>query len=157
VVVAANYNGPGQVVISGHKDAVQRVSAAAKIRGAKRVMALAVSAPFHSPLLAPAGKRLREVLMGMSFREPSFPVLSNVEASPYPSKDAIVDLLSRQVSYPVRWEESMKLLVSLGVELAVELGPKKVLTGLLKRIAPEIRTVQVEDEEGVRELREAMA
>lgn len=156
VVVAANYNGPGQVVISGHTEAVERVSKAARQRGAKRVMPLAVSAPFHSPLLAPAGDRLREVLNRVAFREPSFPVISNVEAAPYPSKEVVADLLARQVSHPVRWEESMKLLSSLGVELAVELGPKKVLTGLLKRIAPEIRTVQVEDETGLRELREAL-
>lgn len=156
VVVAANYNGPGQVVISGHTEAVERVSKAARQRGAKRVMPLAVSAPFHSPLLAPAGDRLREVLNRIAFREPSFPVISNVEAAPYPSKEVVADLLARQVSHPVRWEESMKLLSSLGVELAVELGPKKVLTGLLKRIAPEIRTVQVEDETGLRELREAL-
>ncbi|MEJ5375257.1 MAG: ACP S-malonyltransferase [bacterium] len=156
IVVAANYNGPGQVVVSGHASAVERVGKAAKLRGAKKVVALPVSAPFHSPLLAPAGEKLREVLKGMNFRDPVFPVISNVDAAPYPCASAIVDILSRQVSHPVRWEESMRLMASWAVEVAVELGPKKVLVGLLKRIAPQILPVQMEDGEGLQELAKAL-
>lgn len=156
VVVAANYNGPGQVVVSGHASAVDRVAKAAKQRGAKKVVPLPVSAPFHCPLLKPAGERLKAVLEKIPFAQPAFQVISNVDAAPYPSKDSIVDLLARQVSSPVRWEESMRLLVSLGVRLAVELGPKKVLVALLKRIAPEVEALQVEDPSGLEALGQAL-
>jgi len=152
VVVAANYNGPGQVVISGHKSAVERVCQAARGRGAKKVVPLQVSAPFHSPLLAPAGEKLRKVLESIPFRDPAFPVISNVDAAPYPSKDSMVKILARQVSSPVRWEESMQVLSSMGVDMAVELGPKKVLVGLLKRIVPGLAAFQVEDKAGLRAL-----
>lgn len=157
VVVAANYNGPGQVVVSGHASAVQRVARAAKQHGAKKVVELPVSAPFHSPLLAPAGEKLKKVLENMSFSDPAFPVISNVDAKPYPSGSAAVEILARQVSHPVRWEESMQLMASWGIHLAVELGPKKVLAGLLKRIAPGIVGVQVEDSAGIQELGRALA
>jgi [acyl-carrier-protein] S-malonyltransferase len=156
VVVAANYNGPGQVVVSGHASAVERVGRAARQRGAKKVVGLPVSAPFHSPLLAPAGERLRSVLEGMRFQDPAFPVISNVDAAPYPPGGSMVDILARQVSRPVRWEESMRLMASWGTGLAVEVGPKKVLVGLLKRIAPELRALQVEDAGGLQELARAL-
>jgi len=152
VVVAANYNGPGQVVISGHAAAVERVCRAAKERGARKTVPLPVSAPFHSPLLVPAGERLRPVLEAVQWSAPTFPVISNVDAVPYPSPAAIVDILTRQVSRPVRWEECMKVVAAKGAKLAVELGPKKVLVGLLKRIAPEIDAAQVEDSDGLRGL-----
>jgi [acyl-carrier-protein] S-malonyltransferase len=157
VVVAANYNGPGQVVVSGHASAVQRVAKAAKQQGAKKVVELPVSAPFHSPLLAPAGEKLKRVLGNMSFSDPVFPVISNVDARPYPSGSTVVEILARQVSHPVRWEESMQLMASWGIDLAVELGPKKVLVGLLKRIAPGVTGVQVEDAAGIQELGKALA
>lgn len=156
VVVAANYNGPGQVVVSGHASAVERVAKAAKKQGAKKVLDLLVSAPFHSPLLAPAGEKLRKALENMNLREPAFPVISNVDAQPYPGASAVVDILARQVSHPVRWEESIQLMASWGIHVAVELGPKKVLVGLLKRIAPEIPGVQVEDAAGLQELAKAL-
>lgn len=156
VVVAANYNGPGQVVVSGHASAVQRVGKAARQGGAKKVVELPVSAPFHSPLLVPAGERLKGVLKDISFRDPIFPVISNVDASPYPSGNAAVDILARQVSLPVRWEESMQLMASWGIQVAVELGPKKVLVGLLKRISPGIVGLQVEDPAGLQELARAL-
>lgn len=157
VVVAANYNGPGQVVISGHASAVERAAKAAKQQGAKKVVNLPVSAPFHSPLLAPAGEKLKQVLENMSFSDPAFPVISNVDAQPYPGASAVVDILVRQVSRPVRWEESMQLMASWGIGVGVELGPKKVLVGLLKRIAPGILGVQVEDPAGLQELAQALA
>lgn len=156
VVVAANYNGPGQTVVSGHTAAVDRVAKAAKEMGAKKVVPLPVSAPFHSPLLKPAGERLRRVLEGIRFQEPAFDVISNVDAAPYPSKDSIADLLARQVSTPVRWEQCMRVMASRGVGIAVELGPKKALVGLLKRIAPEVEALQVEDRAGLDALAKAL-
>jgi len=93
----------------------------------------------------------------MSFSDPVFPVISNVDARPYPSGSTAVEILARQVSHPVRWEESMQLMASWGIDLAVELGPKKVLVGLLKRIAPGVTGVQVEDAAGIQELGKALA
>jgi [acyl-carrier-protein] S-malonyltransferase len=156
VVVVGNYNGPGQLVISGHADAVERVSRAARSRGARKVVPLPVSAPFHSPLLAPAGERLHEALKSVAYQDLAFDVVSNVDATRYPCREAIVDILTRQVSGPVRWEECMRVVAGMGVELAIELGPKKVLVGLLKRIAPGMKAAQVEDAGGLRELSEAM-
>lgn len=156
VVVAANYNGPGQTVVSGHTAAVDRVAKAAKEMGAKKVVPLPVSAPFHSPLLKPAGEKLRRVLEGIRFQEPAFDVISNVDAAPYPSEDSIADLLARQVSSPVRWEQCMRVMASRGAGIAVELGPKKALVGLLKRIAPEVEALQVEDRVGLDALAKAL-
>lgn len=152
VVRPANYNAPGQVVISGHADAVERVSRAAKERFGRKAILLPVSAPFHSPLMIPAGKRLRAELEKVRCGHLTLEVISNVDAAPYPSAGAMVDLLTRQVSEPVRWQESMERAVAQGVDLAIELGPKKVLVGLMKRIAPRVETVQMEDSGGLREI-----
>lgn len=152
VVTPANYNAPGQVVISGHADAVERTSRAAKDQGARKVVPLPVSAPFHSPLMAPAGERLGEALAEVQIGEFAFDVLSNVEAAPYPSRDAVADLLTRQVSHPVRWQECMERIAGLDVDFALELGPKKVLMGLMKRIAPQVKTAQMEDPKGLQEI-----
>jgi [acyl-carrier-protein] S-malonyltransferase len=149
VVAPANYNGPGQVVISGHADAVERVSQAAKGRGVRKAVMLPVSAPFHSPLMVPAGERLRDELQKVSVNELSFQVISNVEAAPYPSKGAVVDLLCSQVSHPVRWQECMEAVSAMGVGLAIEIGPRNVLVGLMKRIAPEVQAIQMEDPKGL--------
>lgn len=152
VVRPANYNAPGQVVISGHADAVERVSRKAKERWGCKAVLLPVSAPFHCPLMIPAGRRLRTELQNVRCGPLTFEVISNVDAEPYPSAEAMVDLLARQVSEPVRWQESMERAVEQGVDLAIELGPKKVLVGLMKRIAPDVETVQMEDSRGLREV-----
>jgi [acyl-carrier-protein] S-malonyltransferase len=143
VVSAANWNGAGQVVIAGHKAAVERAMALAKQKGAKMVKALAVSAPFHCALMAPAAEQLREAMAGITVRTPRVPVVHNVTAQAGASADEIKDLLARQVTAPVRWEESVGRLAGLGVRRALEFGPGAVLAGLLKRIDKEIEVRSV--------------
>jgi [acyl-carrier-protein] S-malonyltransferase len=138
VVSAANLNGGGQVVIAGHKDAVDRACAAAKSRGAKLVKLLAVSAPFHCALMQPAADRLASELAQVEVKSPAVPVVSNVEATPNQDAARVKDLLARQVTAPVRWEESVQCLAGLGVNAVVEVGAGNVLGGLVRRIAPDI-------------------
>ena len=138
VVSAANLNGGGQVVIAGHKDAVDRAAAAAKARGAKLVKLLAVSAPFHCALMQPAADRLASELARVEVKTPAVPVVSNVEAKPNQDAARVKDLLARQVTAPVRWEESVQCLAGLGVNAVVEVGAGNVLGGLVRRIAPDI-------------------
>jgi len=138
VVGAANLNGGGQTVIAGHKDAVDRACAAAKAHKAKLVKLLAVSAPFHCALMQPAADRLASELARVEVTSPEVPVVSNVEASPNQDAGRVKDLLARQVTAPVRWEESVQCLAGLGVESVVEVGAGNVLGGLVRRIAPDI-------------------
>jgi len=138
VVSPANLNGGGQVVIAGHKDAVDRACAAAKTRGAKRAIPLAVSAPFHCALMQPAADRLATELARVDVKAPGVPVVSNVEAKPNQDAARVKELLERQVTAPVRWEESVQCLAGLGVDSVVEVGAGKVLGGLVRRIAPEL-------------------
>lgn len=145
IVSAANFNSPGQVVIAGHSGAVERAIALAREKGAKRALPLPVSAPFHCALMGPAGERLAAVLEGIEVKPPRIPVVTNVEAAPNVDSSRIRDLLVRQVSAPVRWEESVTAMAAMGVELFVEIGPGKVLAGLIKRIAKTIPVQNVED------------
>jgi [acyl-carrier-protein] S-malonyltransferase len=138
VCVVANDNAPGQVVISGTKDAVERAGQFAKEHGARRVMPLAVSAPFHSPLMEPAALKMREALDGVTIRPPTVPIISNVNAGETNEPDTIRRLLVEQVTSRVRWRESVLSLRGLGVETTVEAGGGKVLTGMVKRIDPEL-------------------
>jgi [acyl-carrier-protein] S-malonyltransferase len=138
VVSPANLNGGGQVVIAGHKDAVDRACAAAKTRGAKRAIPLAVSAPFHCALMKPAADRLATELARVDVKAPEVPVVSNVEAKPNQDAARVKELLERQVTAPVRWEESVRCLAGLGVDSVVEVGAGNVLGGLVRRIAPEL-------------------
>ncbi|MGW8312998.1 MAG: ACP S-malonyltransferase [Desulfuromonadales bacterium] len=135
VVSPANYNSDGQVVIAGHADAVARAIELAKEQGAKRAMPLPVSAPFHCRLMVPAGERLAHVLAGIKVSEMTIPVISNVEATPNQDADRVRDLLVQQVSAPVRWQETITCMVTLGVDHFIEIGPGKVLAGLVKRMA----------------------
>ena len=135
VVSPANYNSDGQVVIAGHTEAVARAIELAKEKGAKRAMLLPVSAPFHCSLMVPAGERLAAVLNDINVGEMSVPVVSNVEAAPNQDAARVCDLLVQQVSAPVRWQETVACMVALGVERYVEIGPGKVLSGLVKRMA----------------------
>jgi len=155
VVSPANLNGGDQVVIAGHREAVERAGALAKQRGARRVLPLSVSAPFHCALMAPAAERLRDVLVSVTVSALALPVISNVEARAYTGADTVKELLVRQVVSPVRWDESVKELARLGCTAAVEVGPGKVLSGLVKRIAPTIRCVAGDDLDAVRALVEA--
>jgi [acyl-carrier-protein] S-malonyltransferase len=138
VVSPANLNGAGQVVIAGHKDAVERACAAAKTRGAKRAIPLAVSAPFHCALMQPAADRLVGELAKVEVKTPEVPVVSNVDAKPNQDAARVKDLLARQVTAPVRWEESVRCLADLGVVSVVEVGAGAVLGGLVRRIAPDL-------------------
>ena len=150
VVSAANFNGGGQVVIAGNREAVERVAALAKTRGAKRVVPLTVSAPFHCALMTPAAERLQRVLDPIAVAPLQFPVITNVEATACSDASRVKALLVRQVVSPVRWQESIEELARLGCKAAVEVGPGRVLTGLVKRIAPQIRCTPAEDLDAVR-------
>jgi [acyl-carrier-protein] S-malonyltransferase len=141
VIQAANDNGGGQVVISGHKEAVERAVDIAKTRGVKRAMLLPVSAPFHCALMAPAADAMATALEGVAMREPVVPLVANVTAAKVTSPDAIKRLLVAQVTGTVRWRESVTAAVEMGVDSFVELGTGKVLSGLVKRIAPDVRAL----------------
>ncbi|MBM7581224.1 [acyl-carrier-protein] S-malonyltransferase [Caldicoprobacter guelmensis] len=145
VVEPANYNCPGQIVISGHVAAVEKACAIAKEMGAKRTVPLAVSAPFHCSLLKPAGKALQKELDKINIKDPEIPVISNVEALPVRDAAHIRKLLVEQVSSPVRWEDSVRYMLSQGIEVFIEVGPGKVLNGFLKKISGEVKGYNVED------------
>lgn len=152
IVSPANFNSPGQIVIAGHASAVNRAIEIAKGRGFRKAMLLPVSAPFHSALMVPAGERLREVLDSIELADMAVPVVTNVEAVANRDKDRIKDLLVTQVSAPVRWDASVRQMVSDGVSSFVEIGPGKVLSGLIKRIEKDAQTLNVEDTNGLRSL-----
>ena len=139
VVEPANDNGGGQVVISGHRGAVERAVEAAKARGIKRAMLLPVSAPFHCALMAPAADVMADALGNAALAPPAVPLIANVTAAKATDPAAIRALLVQQVTGTVRWRESMVAAMELGVDSFVELGAGKVLTGLLRRIAPDAR------------------
>lgn len=148
-VSCANFNEPGQTVIAGHAKAVERASLKLKEAGAKRVLPLPVSAPFHCALMQPVVPRLDEVLSRVQFAAPKVPVVTNVEAAPNSDPARIKELLLEQVTGSVRWVETVQALEKEGVTRVVELGPGKVLCGLVKRIAKGIETVNVEDPAGL--------
>lgn len=134
VVSPANLNGGGQIVVAGHANAVNRAINVAKARGAKRAVALAVSAPFHCALMSPAAEGLKQVLEPLVIQPLSVDLIANVTAQPSRDQSQVKSLLFRQVTNPVRWEESMQRLRALGCEAALEIGPGRVLGALLKRI-----------------------
>jgi len=146
VCQAANLNSPDQTVISGNKAAVERAAELAKQRGAKRAILLPVSAPFHCALMQPAQDRLAEDLRVLEFHDPEVPVMCNVDAALVSIGDASRDALIRQVTGAVRWVKSMRALIALGVENFVEVGPGKVLCGLMRQIDRSRSCVNVEDE-----------
>ena len=134
VVEAVNFNAPAQVVIAGHKAAVEKACEVAKAKGAKRALPLPVSAPFHSSLLKPASDQLREYLASVDVQVPSIPVLNNVDVAVVNEPAKIKDALVRQAAGPVRWVESVQAMAAQGVTHVIECGPGKVLAGLTKRI-----------------------
>lgn len=145
VVSPANLNSPGQIVISGHAAAVERALEAAKAAGAKRAIRLPVSAPFHCSLLEPAARRLAADFEGIRFADLKTPLVSNVDAELVRTGVEARDALIRQVPAPVRWEESVRKLIALGCDTFVEVGPGKVLSGLLRQIEPSATGLNVED------------
>ena len=157
IVAPANFNAPDQTVISGVARAVQRASEIARERGAKRVLPLPVSAPFHCDLMAPARNRLAADLERLEFRDLAVPLVTNVDAAAVVEGRAARDSLIRQVCNPVRWVESIRYLVERGVDRFVEVGPGKVLCGLVKKIAPEVEVYGVEGIRGIEALASADA
>ena len=149
VVSPANLNAPGQVVIAGSAEAVARAGERAKALGAKRVIPLAVSAPFHCALMKPAEERLAPELRVLPASTPRIPVVANVDAQPKRDAPAAIEALIRQVSAPVRWEEVVRRLIAEGVRTFVELGPGSVLAGLIKKIDRSVSVVSVESPEGL--------
>ncbi|GAB4376565.1 MAG: ACP S-malonyltransferase [Acidobacteriota bacterium] len=141
VLVPANFNAPDQIVVAGHAAAVERLCRIARDHGARRAVALPVSAPFHCPLMRPAAERLAEHLADVPFRDAAFPVIANVDARPTNGGDDARARLIEQVASPVRWVESVRRLGEHGAEATVEIGPGKVLTGLVRRIAAELDTL----------------
>lgn len=145
VVSPVNFNSPGQVVIAGHKEAVERAGAACKAAGAKRALPLPVSVPSHCALMKPAADKLALALETISFSAPKVPVVNNVDVQAQTSPDAIRQALVRQLYNPVRWTETVEYLAAQGVDQLLEVGPGKVLSGLTKRIVENMSGAAVND------------
>lgn len=142
ILSVANFNCPGQIVISGEEEALERATELAKERGAKRAIRLKVSGPFHTACMENASLRFAEVLEKVEFLSPKIPVVTNVQAKPVKE---IKKALKEQISSPVRWEESIRFMIKEGVDYFIEVGPGKVLSGLLRRINKEITVRNIED------------
>ncbi|OCQ52716.1 Malonyl CoA-acyl carrier protein transacylase [Photorhabdus australis subsp. thailandensis] len=145
IVSPVNFNSPGQVVIAGEKEAVERAGVACKAAGAKRALPLAISAPSHCALMKPAADKLAVVLNGIEFSHPQFPVVNNVDVKIEQSAEAIRDALVRQLYNPVRWTETVEFIAGQSVGQLLEIGPGKVLTGLTKRIVDTLSAAAVND------------
>ena len=157
VVQAVNFNSPGQVVIAGHKAAVEKACELAKAAGAKRALVLPVSAPFHSSLLAPAADVLAEALVAVEMRNPQMPVINNVDVKIETSLPNIRDALVRQAWHPVRWVECVTAIADTGVTDIVECGPGKVLAGLAKRIDPRLTGHGLVDQASLKSIFETLS
>ena len=155
VVEPVNFNAPAQVVIAGHKAAVERACEVAKSKGAKRALPLPVSAPFHSSLLKPASDRLREYLAGVEFSLPRIQLINNVDVEIESDSAAIKDALVRQAAAPVRWVESVQKMSALGITRVIECGPGKVLSGLVKRIDTQLSADAINDQASLEAILEA--
>jgi [acyl-carrier-protein] S-malonyltransferase len=145
IVEPVNFNAPGQIVIAGHREAVERAIVAAKAKGAKRGVLLPVSAPFHSSLLRPAAERLRSYLVDVTVVPSTIPVIHNVDAAIAQEPSAIRAALANQAASPVRWVETVQAFVAAGATHILECGPGQVLTGLCKRIAPDLAVMPMND------------
>lgn len=145
VVAPANFNSPGQIVIAGHASAVTRAIEIAKGKGYRKAMLLPVSAPFHCALMQPAADRLKTVLDGLTYQQMQLPVVTNVEACANTDCARVQDLLVTQVCAPVLWEQSVNAMIQSGVTRFIEIGPGKVLSGLVKRISKDVQLANVED------------
>ncbi|HLJ33531.1 MAG TPA: ACP S-malonyltransferase, partial [Ktedonobacteraceae bacterium] len=142
-VIIANFNAPGQIVISGEQHALQIAMERAKARGAKRVIPLAVSGAFHSPVMQPAAGTLAEAIHATALRDAPIPVISNISATPLTTASAITEELAQQIAAPVQWTRTIEYLVNAGVNVFIEIGPGDTLTGLVKRIAKDVTTLNV--------------
>lgn len=144
IVSIANYNCPGQIVITGEINAVTKASEALKEAGAKRVVPLKVSGPFHSALLKDAGEKLRAEFEGVKLFVPEIPYVTNVDCSYVTDTTRVADLCAKQVSHSVRWQQSVEKMIADGVDKFVEIGPGKTLTGFMKKINKDVTIVNVE-------------
>jgi [acyl-carrier-protein] S-malonyltransferase len=151
IVEPVNFNAPGQLVIAGHKKAVERAIAAARARGAKRGVLLPVSAPFHSALMKSAADRLATRLAGVEIAAPTIPVIHNVDVAEHSTPESIREALSRQAANPVRWTDTIKAFASRGATRIIECGPGKVLAGLTRRIDETITTFSLNDRASIDE------
>jgi [acyl-carrier-protein] S-malonyltransferase len=157
VVQAANLNSPGQTVISGALAAVEKASALVKAKGARRAVMLPVSAPFHCALMQPAQEEVARVLAALPLADPRIPVAANVTGGMVTTADAVRDALTRQVTGTVRWVDCVESLKAAGAELFIEVGPGKVLCGLLKQIDPNLKWLNVEDAASLEKTRTDLA
>jgi [acyl-carrier-protein] S-malonyltransferase len=155
-VSLANLNCPGQIVISGSRKGVELAGVKAKEAGAKRAIPLEVSGPFHSSLMKPAATQLREVLDGLDMKEARIPVIANVSANPMTTAIEIKENLIEQLYSPVLWEDSVVKMIDLGVDTFIEIGPGKVLSGLIKKINRSVKTYSISDEESCQSVIEAL-
>jgi [acyl-carrier-protein] S-malonyltransferase len=151
VVEPANYNCPGQIVISGHADAVAEAGEKALEAGARRVVPLSVSGPFHSSLMKPAAERLEKSLAEVEIRDAACPVVANVTAEAVTGAGEIRRLLVEQVASPVRWEDSVRFMLAQGVDVFVEIGAGTVLNGLVKKVDRKVKTLSVQDSESLKQ------
>jgi [acyl-carrier-protein] S-malonyltransferase len=156
IVEAVNFNAPSQVVIAGHRTAVERAAEACKAAGAKRAVMLPVSAPFHSSLLKPAAARLAEYMGRVTFNRPNIPVVNNVDVAILNEPDAIKQALARQACNPVRWVEVIGQIAAAGVTAVAECGPGKVLAALTKRIKPGLQGYAITDPPSLQQMIEAI-
>ena len=155
-VQIANYNCPGQIVISGRKEAVAEASERLNEAGAKRVLPLNVSGPFHSSMLAEAGKKLGKVLEGVEVHTPQIPYVANVTAEYVTDEKEVKPLLEKQVSSSVRWEQSIRRMIADGVDTFIEIGPGKTLTGFMKKIDRNVKALNIEKMEDIEKVKEAL-
>jgi [acyl-carrier-protein] S-malonyltransferase len=149
-------NCPGQIVISGSRKGVEHASAKAKEAGAKRAIPLEVSGPFHSSLMKPAASELRQVLDGLDMKDARIPVIANISANPMTTAEEIKENLIEQLYSPVLWEDSVVKMIDLGVDTFIEIGPGKVLSGLIKKINRSVKTYSISDEESCQSVIEAL-
>lgn len=155
-VQVANYNCPGQIVISGEKAAVEEACEKLKAAGAKRTVMLNVSGPFHSGMLAAAGEKLGQVLSQVEIHEPQIPYVANVTAQYVKSAAEVKELLTRQVSSSVRWQQSVEAMIGDGVDTFIEIGPGKKLAGFMRKISRDVKTLNVEKLEDIGKAAEAL-
>ena len=152
----ANYNCPGQIVISGEKEAVAKACGLLKEAGAKRTLMLNVSGPFHSGMLTEAGEKLAKVLEGVQVHAPKIPYVANVNAQYVRDEKEVKELLTKQVSSSVRWQQSVEAMLADGVDTFIEIGPGKTLTGFMRKIDRSVRTFNVEKLEDIEKVTEAL-
>jgi [acyl-carrier-protein] S-malonyltransferase len=152
-ITVANYNTDTQIIVTGQKAMMDEAITKLKVAGAKICKELNVSGPFHSPMLIPAGKKLREALSSVEIFDMKIPYVSNVTAKTVNDKASVKELLEKQVSSPVRWSDSVKLMIEEGVDIFIEIGPSKTLSNMIKKIDKSVKIYNVETREDLEKLR----